>query len=86
LDARTGKTLWASEGQQAEGAAILSAGESLLALTYDAKLVIMKNSATVYQPLANYTVAQSSTWAHPVVWEKNILVKDESALTLWRVE
>jgi outer membrane protein assembly factor BamB len=86
MEARTGKKLWASEGRQAEGAAILSAGGNLLALTNEAKLMVLKNNETAHQPLANYTVAKSSTWAHPVVWNKNILVKDESALTLWRME
>jgi outer membrane protein assembly factor BamB len=86
MEARTGKKLWASEGRQAEGAAILSAGENLLALTNEAKLVVMNKSESAYQPLANYTVAKSSTWAHPVVWDKNILVKDELSLMLLQVE
>ena len=86
LEARTGKLLWVSEGRQAQGAAILSAGAALLALTDEAKLIAMTPEASTYKTLANYQVANSPTWAHPVIWEKNILVKDETVLTLWRME
>jgi len=86
MEARTGKLLWTSEGRQAQGAAILNAGAALLALTDEAKLIAMTPEMASYKALANYQVASSPTWAHPVVWEKNILVKDETALTLWRME
>jgi outer membrane protein assembly factor BamB len=85
MEARTGKLLWTSEGRQAQGAAILSAGAALLALTDEAKLIAMTPEVASYITLANYQVASSPTWAHPVIWEKNILVKDETALTLWRI-
>jgi len=83
MEARTGKLLWTSEGRQAQGAAILSAGNELLALTDEAKLIAMTRDDSAYKTLANYQVAKSPTWAHPVIWEKNILVKDETALALW---
>jgi len=86
MEARTGKLLWTSEGRQAQGAAILSAGAALLALTDEAKLIAMTPEMASYKTLANYQVASSPTWAYPVIWEKNILVKDETALTLWRME
>jgi len=86
MEARTGKVNWTSEGRQAQGAAILNAGETLWALTDEAKLIAMKCNETQYQPLKNYQVAESPTWAHPVMWDKNILIKDESHLTLWRME
>lgn len=86
MEARTGKTLWTSEGRQAEGAAILSAGEILLALTNEAKLVIMKENENKYEPIVHYTVANSPTWAHPVILGKNLLIKDEASLALWRMD
>jgi hypothetical protein len=86
MEARTGKVLWTSEGRQAQGAAILNAGEIWLALTDEAKLIAMAGNGTAYQPVANYQVADSPTWAHPVLMGKNILVKDETRLTLWRME
>lgn len=86
MEARTGKVLWTSAGRQAQGAAILNAGATLLALTDEAKLIAMAPEAASYKTLANYEVANSPTWAHPVIWEKNILVKDETTLTLWRMD
>ena len=86
MEARTGNVLWTSEGRQAQGAAILNAGATLLALTDEAKLIAMTPELASYKTLANYQVASSPTWAHPVIWEKNILVKDETSLTLWRTE
>lgn len=86
MEARTGKVLWTSEGRQAQGAAILSAGETLWVLTDEAKLFALARNDTEYNLLKNYQMAESPTWAHPVLWGKNILVKDESHLTLWRIE
>lgn len=86
MEARTGKTIWTSEGRMAMGAAMLDVGENLFALTTDAKLIAMMRNAGEYKPVANYKMADSPTWATPVLWGKNILVKDESNLTLWRVE
>ena len=86
MEARTGKVLWTSEGRQAQGAAILSCGEEVLALTDEAKLIAMAGGAGAYQPHTNLQVASSPTWAHPVLWDHNILIKDETHLTLWRLE
>jgi hypothetical protein len=86
MAARTGKTIWTSEGRQAEGAAILSAEDALFSLTNQAKLIAFAKSESEYKPLASYQVAGSPTWAHPVIWERNILVKDETNLTLWSFE
>ncbi|MGH7456337.1 MAG: PQQ-binding-like beta-propeller repeat protein, partial [bacterium] len=86
MEARTGKVLWTSEGRQAQGAAILNAGEIWLALTDEAKLIAMAGNGAAFHPVANYQVADSPTWAHPVLMGKNILIKDETRLTLWRME
>jgi hypothetical protein len=60
--------------------------DELLALTDEANLIVIARSDSAYEPIANYQVANSPTWAHPVLWDRNMLVKDESHLTLWRVE
>jgi hypothetical protein len=64
-----------------ENAAILNLAGTLLLLTNDAKLIVLPASAKEYAPLAEYTVANSPTWAHPVVVGNRILVKDETTLT-----
>jgi outer membrane protein assembly factor BamB len=81
IDADTGKTLWQSAGRMAENIAFLNAGKLLLLLTNDAKLIVLPSSAKEYKPIAEYTVANSPTWAHPVVNGNHILIKDETTLT-----
>ncbi|HEX8476335.1 MAG TPA: PQQ-binding-like beta-propeller repeat protein [Pyrinomonadaceae bacterium] len=80
LDAATGKTLWQSGGRMGENAAILNLSGTLLLLTNDANLIILPANAKEYAPVAQYTVATSPTWAHPVVLADRILVKDETTL------
>jgi outer membrane protein assembly factor BamB len=86
LDARSGKTLWKSDGRQGENAAVLAAGPVLFLLTTDARLLVASASAPTFQVLATYTVAESPTWAHPVVVAGGFLVKDAEGLTLWRFD
>lgn len=81
IDADTGKTLWQSPGRMGENAAILNlAGKVLLLLTNEAKLIVQPIGSSEYAPLAEYTVASSPTWAHPVVIGNRLLVKDENTL------
>ncbi|HLL77470.1 MAG TPA: PQQ-binding-like beta-propeller repeat protein [Pyrinomonadaceae bacterium] len=86
LDAKTGQLVWATEGRDGNQAAVLSAGGVLLFLTSDADLIVAAKSRKGFEPLARYKVAESATWAHPAVVGKQILVKDESSLSLWSVE
>jgi outer membrane protein assembly factor BamB len=86
LDARTGKTLWATAGRDAENAAILTAGSLLFYLTSDAELIVARAGGTGFEPLRRYNVARSPTWAHPVLAGTQILVKDAETLTLWSLD
>ncbi len=81
IDADTGKTLWRSPGRMGENAAIVNLrGKVLLLLTNDANLIVLPVNAKEYAPTAHYTVADSPTWAHPVVIGNRILIKDETTL------
>ena len=82
IDADTGKTLWQGPGRVGENAAILSlGGKFLLMLINDANLVVLPADAKEFLPAAQYTVAASPTWAHPVVIGRRILIKDQDSLT-----
>lgn len=83
LDARTGKTLWTSDGRQATNAAIVVAGDLWFALKDDAELIVARKSASAFEPLRRYTVANSATWAQPVISGHRVFVKDVSTLALW---
>ena len=81
LDAETGKTIWQSPGRMGENAAILNlGGKVLLLLTNEGNLIVQPVASKTYAPVAQYTVATSQTWAHPLVLGKRILIKDETSL------
>jgi outer membrane protein assembly factor BamB len=87
LDADTGKTLWQGPGRAGENAALLNVGGSaFLALTNEAALIVLPANAKEYAPSVQYTVANSPTWAHPVVIGNRILIKDETTLSSLRTQ
>jgi outer membrane protein assembly factor BamB len=83
LDLDTGKVLWKGTPRQAENAAIVRADSTIFSLESDAELLVMRASRAGLQPLARYTVADSETWAQPVIAGNRIFIKDVSQLTLW---
>lgn len=85
LDPRSGATLWTSAPRQGDNAAIVDAGSMLLLLTSDAELIVAGKNGKAFEPLQKYTVADSPTWAHPVILKNGILVKDATTLALWQM-
>jgi outer membrane protein assembly factor BamB len=85
LDARTGKTLWTTRGREAENAAIVRAGNLLFVLKDDAELIVARPNPATFEVVRRYTVADSPTWAHPVIDGSRIVVKDAETLTLWTI-
>jgi outer membrane protein assembly factor BamB len=86
LDPRNGAILWTSEGRQAENAAIIDGGSVLFFLTNDAGLLVARKSGKGFELLRKYSVADSPTWAHPVILNSGILIKDATTLALWGIE
>ncbi|MCC7177742.1 MAG: PQQ-binding-like beta-propeller repeat protein [Acidobacteria bacterium] len=86
LDLETGKVLWTGEPRRAEHAAMARAGSTIFSLEDDGELVVMRASRTGFEPVAQYEVATSATWAQPAISGGRIFVKDVSSLTLWTVD
>jgi len=86
LDGASGKTLWTSDGRIAENAAVVAAGNTLLALTSHGELLVLRADPRRFQPLARYQVADTPTWAHPAIVGNKIYVKDRTSLALWTIE
>jgi outer membrane protein assembly factor BamB len=78
-----GTALWTSEGRQGDNAAIVAAGSDWLILTPDANLIVARQNDKAFETLRKYSVADSATWAHPVVMGHGILIKDTTSLALW---
>jgi outer membrane protein assembly factor BamB len=83
MDARSGKTLWTSDGRQAAHASMARAGDLLFSLESDGELVIARNSQTAFEPVRRYKVSADETWAQPAISGNRVFVKDVTSLTLW---
>jgi len=83
VDPKSGKTVWTSDGRQGDNAALIAQGDTVFALTTDSELHVLRASAKGLEPLRKYTVANSPTWAHPVILGNRVVVKDKDSLALW---
>jgi outer membrane protein assembly factor BamB len=83
LDAKTGKTLWATNGREATNAAVVSAGANLVWLTSDGDLIVSKRSAKAFEQVTRYSVSDSPVWTQPVLLGREILIKSDASLSLW---
>ena len=73
------------EGPRNGNAAIVNAGKLLFILQSQAELVIARANPTSFDVIRRYTVADSDTWAHPLVDGNRIFIKDAETLRLWTV-
>jgi outer membrane protein assembly factor BamB len=85
IDPKDGKVLWTGPPGQGENGNVVSAGDYLFVLKDSAELEVVRRTPESYQKVAAYEVADSATWAYPVVLGDKILVKDANKLTLWSV-
>ena len=85
VDAKSGKTLWLSEGRQGSNTALASAGGTILSLEDDGELVVLRASTTAFEPIKRYKVSDASTWTQGVYAGDRILIKDVSSLALWTI-
>ena len=83
IDAASGKTLWVGKGREAENASIVRAGNFLLLSTTNSELIVAKPSATAFEEVKRYTIADSATWAHPAFTGRTIAVKDVDKVIVW---
>jgi outer membrane protein assembly factor BamB len=86
LDAKTGETKWTKEGGFGDCGGVFDAGTHLLALSNKSELCVLKPSATGYEEVAKYKVADTGVWALPILTGNRIIVKDRTSLTLWTLD
>jgi outer membrane protein assembly factor BamB len=83
VDAKTGKTLWMSEGRQAGNAALVRAGDVVFSLEDDGDLVVFRGNPTSFDVVKRYKVAEGDTWTQPTISGNRVFVKDLTSLALW---
>jgi outer membrane protein assembly factor BamB len=86
MDAKTGDVLWTDSAKRGECGTILNAGAVLMALTSDRELIAIEPSNKEYKELAKYIVADTPTWAYPIIAGNRVFVKDQDSVALWTME
>jgi outer membrane protein assembly factor BamB len=86
LNSVDGSTLWSSDPRQGDNAALIVTGGNLIALKDDAELIVARAGGKGFEPLHRYTVADSPTWAHPLLLPDGVVIKDATMLALWKAE
>jgi len=86
LNARTGEALWTDTVNRGLSGAIVDAGSCLMALALNTELAVYQPIAKQYTELARFKVADTETWAHPVIAGKRVFVRDKDAVALWAME
>jgi len=88
INAQTGETAWTDATARGRGGfgAIVDAGPVLLALPSDSGLIVFKPDGKAYGEIASYKVAETATYAHPVISGKRLFVKDNESVAMWTLE
>ncbi len=85
IDASTGTVLWLDRPRRATNSALVKADDLLFMLNDDAELIVVRSSRTGFEPLTQYRVADSATWAQPAISGTRIFIKDVSSIALLTV-
>ena len=83
LDARSGKVAWATEGRAGTNAALQSAGPHLVVLTTEGELLVLRRNPEKYDEAHRYKVADTQTWAQPVILKNGVIIRSADAVTFW---
>jgi outer membrane protein assembly factor BamB len=80
IDAATGAVKWKTEGRAADQAAILLTPAHVLVQTTAGELLLVERSPAAYKEVRRYTLAESATWAVPVILSDALLVRDAGSV------
>jgi outer membrane protein assembly factor BamB len=87
INAKTGQTAWTDTAKRGGAfAAVLDAGPCILALPSNSELTVFKPADKQYEEVARIKVADTPTYAHPVIAGNRVFVKDQETVTLWTIE
>ena len=91
LSAENGKTAWTSSlaggGGRSRGyGSVVDVGPVLMALNPGSQLVVFEPGDKEYKEVTKYKVADSATYAYPVVAGNRVFVKDRDSVILWTIE
>jgi outer membrane protein assembly factor BamB len=85
IDPESGAVKWSTEGRNASSAAVIAAGANLVFLTTEGQLIVSPIDPAKFEEQRRYQVAQSATYAHPIVLRDRVIVRDQSAIAEWKI-
>lgn len=68
--------------RQGDNAVVMISGDLLFLLKDNAELIIARATGEAFQPLHRYEVADSSTYANPLMLPRGLVIKDNTTLSL----
>ena len=83
LEAQTGKVTWSTEGRAGTNASLQLAGPNLIILTTEGDLLVVKKNPQKYEELHRYKVADSGTWAQPVLLKDGMVIRNADSVMMW---
>jgi outer membrane protein assembly factor BamB len=87
INAKTGQTAWNEPDAKRGGfGSILDAGSELIALTPKSHLIVFQPSDKAYTEVANIKVADTDTYAQPVLAGNKLFIEDANSVTLWTLD
>jgi outer membrane protein assembly factor BamB len=88
MNAQNGQAGWTDAAKRGMGnfGAVLDAGSCIMALPSNSELIVFKPGEKEYAELAKIKVAETPTYAHPVISGSRIFVRDQDSVILWTIE
>jgi len=83
VELATGRIVWRGPGRAGQHATFLALPKHIVALLNTGHLKVLPSGTDRYQEAASWQVAETQTWAPPVILPTGFLVKDTTTLTLW---
>jgi len=82
MDAQSGKVLWRDSARRDRFGAVVDAGQVLVALEGNGQLTVFAPSRKGFEEMARLRVAEAATYAHPVLDDNRMFIKDRETLAL----
>jgi len=80
LDAKTGDLKWSTGGREGEHASFLLTPAHLVVLVNGGDLIVARRGSAAFVSEKRYTVAESPTWAMPVLLGRDLIVRDATGV------
>ena len=86
LDASRGQTAWIDTTMYTDFGSFIDCGSAIMAITGRSELLVLSPVASKFSTLALYKVSDTPIYAHPLIVENKIYIKDKEDLILYSIE